>query len=171
MTTSARRKSSGRMGSFTPRRKLFSTATTQSKSHSEPTLTNTVRRLTRFFHVSLPVRPPQTFSEWFTRSSVGGLARIQQAHSTVTRQSHPSFGHFGTSSTRKAATPNHALQPTATLAFRFRRPALTLTGSVTAGAPAMKPDTCRAFASRRFAHTRASGSRSLSLGSLGHLAP
>ena len=64
-------------------------------------------------------------------------------------------------------TPNHALQPTATLAFSSRCPALTSTGSVTAGAPAMKPGTSRAFALRRFAHTRASGSRSLSLGSLG----
>ena len=41
------------------------------------------------------------------------------------------------------------------------------TGSVTAYAPAMKPSIRRAFASRRFAHTRGSGSRSLSLGSLG----
>ena len=65
------------------------------------------------------------------------------------------------------ATPNHALQPTATLAFSSRCPALTSTGSVTAGAPAMKPGTCRAFASRRLAHTPAPRSRWLSLGSLG----
>ena len=64
-------------------------------------------------------------------------------------------------------TPNHALQPTATLAFSSRCPALTSTGSVTAGAPAMNPGTCRAFASRRLAHTRAPRSRWLSLGSLG----
>jgi len=66
--------------------------------------------------------------------------------------------------------PSHviyALQRTATLAFSYRGAALTSTGSVTAGAPAIKPRTCRAFASRRFAPTRASGSRSLSLGSLG----
>ena len=66
-------------------------------------------------------------------------------------------------------TPNHALQRTATLAVSFRCAALSSTGSVTACAPAMKPGTCRAFASPRFAHTRASGSRSLSLGSLGDL--
>ena len=64
-------------------------------------------------------------------------------------------------------TPNHALQRTAALAFSYRCAALTPTGSVTACAPAMKPGTCRAFASRRSAHTRASGLRSLSLGSLG----
>ena len=68
-------------------------------------------------------------------------------------------------------TPNHALQPTATLAFSCRSAALSSTGSVTACAPAMKPGTCRAFASRRFAHTRASGSRWLSLGSLGFRSP
>ena len=60
-------------------------------------------------------------------------------------------------------TPNHALQRTATLAFSYRRTTVSSTGSVTACAPAMKPGTCRAFASRRFAHTRAPGSRSLSL--------
>ena len=65
------------------------------------------------------------------------------------------------------STPNHALQPTATLAFSSRCAALSSTGSVTAGAPAMKPGTCRAFASRRLAHTRAPRSRWLSLGSLG----
>ena len=64
-------------------------------------------------------------------------------------------------------TPNHALQRTATLAFSYRSAAVSSTGSVTACAPAMKPGTYRAFASRRFAQTRASGSRSLSLGSLG----
>ena len=68
---------------------------------------------------------------------------------------------------RTQPTPNHALQRTATLAFSYRRAALTSTGSVTACAPATKPGTCRAFASRRFAATRAHGSRSLSLGSLG----
>ena len=64
-------------------------------------------------------------------------------------------------------TPNHALQRTAALAFSYRRAALNSTGSVTACAPAMKPSTYRAFASRRSAHTRTSGLRSLSLGSLG----
>ena len=64
-------------------------------------------------------------------------------------------------------TPNHALQRTATLAFSYRCAAVSPTGSVTACAPAMKPSTCRAFALRRRAHTRALGSRSLSLGSLG----
>ena len=64
-------------------------------------------------------------------------------------------------------SPNHALQRTATMTFSYRSAVLTSTGSVTACAPAMKPGTCRAFASRRLAHTRASGSRSLSLGSLG----
>ena len=68
---------------------------------------------------------------------------------------------------QSAETPNHALQRTATLAFSYRCAAVTSTGSVTACAPAMKPGTCRAFASRRRAHTRALGSRSLSLGSLG----
>jgi len=63
--------------------------------------------------------------------------------------------------------PNHALQRTATLAFSYRCAAVTSTGSVTACAPATKPSTCRAFASRRFAHARVPGSRSLSLGSLG----
>ena len=63
--------------------------------------------------------------------------------------------------------PNHALQRTATLAFSYRSAAGSSTGSVTACAPAMKPSTCRAFASRRRAHERALGSRSLSLGSLG----
>ena len=66
-----------------------------------------------------------------------------------------------------AESPNHALQRTATLAFSYRSAAVGSTGSVTACAPAMKPGTCRAFASRRRAHTRALGSRSLSLGSLG----
>ena len=64
-------------------------------------------------------------------------------------------------------TPNHALQRTATLAFSYRCAAVTSTGSVTACAPAAKPSTRRAFASRRFAHPPAPGSRSLSLGSLG----
>ena len=64
-------------------------------------------------------------------------------------------------------TPNHALQPTATLAFSCRRAALSSTGSVTAYAPAMKPGIRRACASRRLADTRALGSRWLSLGSLG----
>ena len=64
-------------------------------------------------------------------------------------------------------SPNHALQRTATLAFSYRRAAVSSTGSVTACAPTMKPGTCRAFASRRRAHTRALGPRSLSLGSLG----
>ena len=64
-------------------------------------------------------------------------------------------------------TPNHALQRTAALAFSFRGAAVTSTGSVTACAPAMKPGTSRAFASPRSAATRASGPRSLSLGSLG----
>ena len=68
-------------------------------------------------------------------------------------------------------TPNHALQRTATLAFSYRRAALTSTGSVTAYAPAMKPSIRRACASRRRAHTRALGSRSLSLGSLGFRLP
>ena len=63
-------------------------------------------------------------------------------------------------------TPNHALQRTATLAFSYRCAALAPTGSVTACAPATKPSTCRAFASRRCAHLRIPGSRSLSLGSL-----
>ena len=67
----------------------------------------------------------------------------------------------------EGVSPNHALQRTATLAFSYRGAAVTSPGSDTAWAPAMKPSTCRAFASRRFAHTRASGSRSLSLGSLG----
>ena len=67
----------------------------------------------------------------------------------------------------RPTSPNHALQRTATLAFSYRCAAVSSTGSVTASAPAMKPGTCRAFASRRRAHTRALGSRSLSLGSLG----
>ena len=64
-------------------------------------------------------------------------------------------------------TPNHALQRSATLAFNYRSAAVDSTGSVMARAPAMKPGTCRAFTSRRFAHTPAFGSRSLSLGSFG----
>ena len=64
-------------------------------------------------------------------------------------------------------SPNHALQRTATLAFSFRCAAVSSTGSVTACAPAAKPRTCRAFALRRRAHTRALRSRSLSLGSFG----
>ena len=64
------------------------------------------------------------------------------------------------------ATPNHALR-TATLAFSYRCAAVRSTGSVTAYAPAMKPGIRRAFALRRRAHTRALGSRSLSLDSLG----
>ena len=66
-------------------------------------------------------------------------------------------------------SPNHALQRTATLAFSYRSAAGSSTGSVTACAPAMKPGTCRAFASPRRAHTRALGPRSLSWGSLGHM--
>ena len=64
-----------------------------------------------------------------------------------------------------------ALQRTAALAFSYRSAGLTSTGSVTACAPAMKPSTCRAFASRRSAHTRASGLRSLSFWSLGSRVP
>ena len=67
-------------------------------------------------------------------------------------------------------TPNHALQRTAALAFSLRRAAVHFTGSVTACAPAMKPGTARACASRRRAHTGAPRLRSLSLGSLGDLA-
>ena len=63
--------------------------------------------------------------------------------------------------------PNTALQRTAALAFSYRSAGERSTGSVTACAPAMKPGTCRAFASRRSAHTRASGRRSLSFRSLG----
>jgi hypothetical protein len=64
-------------------------------------------------------------------------------------------------------SPNTALQRTAALAFSYRRAGGRSTGSVTACAPTMKPSTCRAFASRRSAHTRASGLRSLSFWSLG----
>jgi len=63
--------------------------------------------------------------------------------------------------------PNPALQRTAALAFSYRNAGLRSTGSVTACAPAMKPGTCRAFASRRRAHTRAHGLRSLSFEPLG----
>jgi len=57
--------------------------------------------------------------------------------------------------------PDTALQRTAALAFSYRRAGLTATGSVTAGAPATQPGTCRAFASLRSAPARASGLRSL----------
>ena len=56
--------------------------------------------------------------------------------------------------TQTPATPNTALQRTAALAFSYRRAGLTSTGSVTACAPATKPSTCRAFASRRYGHLR-----------------
>ena len=71
---------------------------------------------------------------------------------------------------QQPTSPNPALQRTAALAFSCRAAALNSTGSVTACAPAMKPSTCRAFASRRSAHTRASGLRSLSFWSLGVIA-
>ena len=64
-------------------------------------------------------------------------------------------------------TPNQALQRTATLAFSYRCPALTLPAQSRPVLPAMKPGTGRAFASRRRAHSRAPGPESLSLGSLG----
>ncbi len=70
---------------------------------------------------------------------------------------------------KETPKPNHAPQPTATLAVSCRRAAPGPTGSVTAGAPTMKPGTCRAFASRRRALTRALRSRWLSLRSLGDL--
>ena len=70
-------------------------------------------------------------------------------------------------SSNNPESPNHALQRTATLAFSYRCAAPSSTGSVTACAPATKPGTCRAFALRRCAVTRAPRSRSLSLGSLG----
>ena len=63
-------------------------------------------------------------------------------------------------------SPNHALQRTATLAFSCRCAAVGSTGSVTGHAYHLRPRMSRAFASRRLAATRASGSRSLSLGSL-----
>lgn len=69
--------------------------------------------------------------------------------------------------TMRPETPNTALQRTAALAFSYRSAGERSTGSVTACAPAMKPSTCRAFASRRSAHTRVSGLRSLSFWSLG----
>ena len=65
-------------------------------------------------------------------------------------------------------TVAYALQRTATLAFSYRCAGPVPTGAVTACAPAAKPSTCRAFASRRFAHPRVPGSRSLSLGSRRH---
>ena len=72
--------------------------------------------------------------------------------------------------TRKSATPNHALQRTAALAFSCRaRPKFDrLSHGVCSAA---KPGIRRAFALRRRAHERASGLRSLSLGSLGFRSP
>ena len=85
----------------------------------------------------------------------------------VTSNSNQRFGGpFGVFSTQ-AATPNTALQRTAALAFSYRSAGERSTGSVTACAPAMRPGTCRAFASRRSAHIRASGLRSLSFWSSG----
>ena len=69
-----------------------------------------------------------------------------------------------------SATPNHALQRTAALAFSYRARITfdRLSHGVCSrrGSPGIR----RAFALRRRAHERASGLRSLSLGSLGVIA-
>ena len=69
------------------------------------------------------------------------------------------------------ATPNHALQRTPGFGVQLPGVGCDSTGAVTGCAPATKPGTARAFASRRRAATRAPGPESLSLGSLGVLCP
>jgi len=66
--------------------------------------------------------------------------------------------------------PNHALQRTPGFGVQLPSAALIRPAQSRAVRPAMKPGTARAFASRRRAHTRAPGSESLSLGSLGVIA-
>ena len=78
---------------------------------------------------------------------------------------------FTRANPQMTATPNTALQRTAALAFSCRSAALSSTGSSTACAPAATPSTCRAFASPRFAHTRASRLRSLNFWSFGIAPP
>ena len=64
-------------------------------------------------------------------------------------------------------TPNQALQRTAGHGGQFPGRGFCPTGAVTACAPATKPGTARACASRRPARTTVPGPQSLSLGSLG----
>ena len=123
---------------------------------------------------SFPVFPSAPFAVVFLSAArilapLRDDARVGHSFSSGSRLSSSSYhlSYWCSYSHPSAPTPNHALQPTATLAFSFRSAALSSTGSVTAYAPAMKPGIRRAFASRRCAHTRALGSRSLSLGSLG----
>ena len=71
---------------------------------------------------------------------------------------------------KRTSTPNHALQRTTALAFSFRA-RLWLDRLSHGTCSTAKPGRCRAFASRRFGHERASGLRSLSLGSLGVSSP
>src|SRR6266446_4487294 len=69
------------------------------------------------------------------------------------------------------ATPNHALQRTPGFGVQLPGAALVRPAQSRAVLPAMKPGTARAFASRRRVHERAPGPESLSLGSLGVVAP
>ena len=116
---------------------------------------------------SPPVLPPLSTGRRFSSFVTSVRSVVASFLSPVIRPSSasPSVCHL----VAVPVSPNHALQRTATLAFSYRSAVPIPTGSVTACAPAMKPSTCRAFASPRFTHTRASGSRSLSLGSLGDL--
>ena len=66
---------------------------------------------------------------------------------------------------------NHALQRTPGFGVQLPGAALVRPAQSRAVRPATKPSTCRAFASRRCAHTRASGLRSLSFWSLGPMKP
>src|SRR5438093_10103213 len=69
------------------------------------------------------------------------------------------------------ATPNQALQRTPGFGVQLPGAAVIRPAQSRAVRPAMKPGTARAFALRRRAHSRAPGPESLSLGSLGVLAP
>ena len=113
-----------------------------------------------------PAPMPQFVSQPQTGQHGPLLAAGRSAAATCTRRSALTRQRWRNSE----RTPNHALQRTAALAFSYRCAALTRPAQSRHVLPTMKPGTCRAFASRRIAHTRASGLRSLSLGSLGAFA-
>ena len=133
-----------------------------------------------------PAHGPRHARPWLSLGSLGQSARLLPMKDSASDSRlirFPSSGALGVSCSPSLANaaimglglaelstqggwPNHALEPTATLAFSCGRAAPGSTGSVTAYAPAMKPGIRRAFALRRLAATRAPRSRSLSLGSL-----
>ena len=121
-------------------------------------------------------RQRKEVSQAFSSRRGDRLSKVWLLSASLTTQAFGSVGRapkFGRASCSgpvllRTPTPNKALQRTAALAVSFGGAVATPTGSVTAGAPATKPCTRRAFALPRCAHTPAPRPRSLSLGSLGH---